>query len=197
MRDIAIKDWPGLDPEIAEKLGKELYISSLKQFLYGSGRKADRKKLTESIGLTDAWIRAMRKEARRLLAALPEVKILGVLEGFFETGTEGYVWTVYEDGKQGYDGLHGIEAGDHLHATDEKGDVRFEGIIKPDFRKGWRRYPMNPKYGQPCALGLWIHWTQEGWEPDDWARLFMRPDLRVGKGPALRAVLTINPKTAR
>lgn len=190
MRDIDIKDWPGLDPKIAKKLDKKLYITKLKQFLGFSGRKSGLRERLKSIGLTDAKIRAMRKDAKRLLAALPEVKIVGVLEDYSENGTEGVVWAVKAHGKKSYyERLHRLEKGDHLLVTDETGAVRFDGIIEPNRKKGWEPYPLNPKHGQPSALGMWIHWTQEDWEPDDWARLFM-----CRKGPPLHAVLTINPK---
>lgn len=112
--------------------------------------------------------------------------IKGVLEDHFEGGTDGIIWAVYEDGKMGYDGLHIIHAGDYLTVYDEKGEVIFKGRIFPDHKAGWTKHPFNPKYGQPCALNHWIHWTQIGWQPDDWARLFLR-----GKGEKpLRAQLT-------
>lgn len=98
----------------------------------------------------------------------------GVLEEFFETGCEGLMWTVYEDGKEGYDGLNTLEPGDHLTVFGENDEVLFEGLIDPDFEIGYKPYPQNPQHGQPCALGFWIHWTQRGWQPDDWARLFVR-----------------------
>lgn len=197
MRDIRVMDWPGLDPKVAKALCERVFAPTLKRFLALCEHDLESlKALKAAAGLSDEDVEAMREDAKRLLDALPEVVVHGVLEDFFETGTEGVCWAVYEDGKQGYDGLHLLERGDHLRVTDETGAVRFEGFIEPDFGKGWTEYPRNPGYGQPCALGMWIHWTQAGWEPDDWAALFMRPHLADGalRGPPLRAVLTMNKK---
>lgn len=125
------------------------------------------------------------QQALKKFKSRKEKKYVGVLEPWFETGTEGIIWSVQEDGKDGYDGLNVIKAGDHLTVYDEKGKTYFKGKIYPDHKAGWRRYPKNSKCGQPCALGCWVHWTQIGWEPDDWARLFMG---RKGESP-LRAEL--------
>lgn len=61
-----------------------------------------------------------------------------------------------------------------LSINKEDGSIVFNGEIIPNYRAGWKPYPRNRKYGQPRALGYWIHWTQKGWKPDDWARLFIR-----------------------
>jgi hypothetical protein len=119
-------------------------------------------------------------------------KYAGVLEGWFETGTEGIVWALCEDGKSGYEAMQIIEKGNHLKVFDDNGKVVFEGEIDPDEKIGWQEYPLNPGHGQPCALGMWVHWTQRGWQPDDWARLFIR-----FKGEEyLRAELTKKDKTS-
>jgi hypothetical protein len=102
--------------------------------------------------------------------------IHGVLEDFFETGTEGVIWSVVSDDGRGYEALYTIEAGDHLTILDPLGHRLWAGIIRRDRKSGWRRYPLNPKCCQPCALGHWVHWTQRGFKPDDWARYFIRPE---------------------
>lgn len=119
------------------------------------------------------------------------VKYTGVINQFFKTGCEGLVWVLEKDGATGYDALVFMEAGDHLKIFGEDGSVVFYGIIDPDYQIGWTEYPMNPGHGQPSALGLWIHWTQKGWQPDDWANLFCHSILKAGN-PLLRAELTRN-----
>lgn len=107
----------------------------------------------------------------------------GELYGFFETGTEGVIWTLIKDDLKGYEALETIKEGDHLKVFNTDGSIAFDGTIKEDYEIGYRPYPLNPEYGQPCALGMWIHWTQSGWQPDDWAKLFFHQ-------PTLRAELT-------
>ncbi|MBI5421031.1 MAG: hypothetical protein HZA35_01825 [Parcubacteria group bacterium] len=109
----------------------------------------------------------------------------GTVRSFFETGCEGVMWVFIEDGKHGYAAIHDIEDGDMLSIYNEDGSVAFEGKIVSDWEIGYAEYPMNPGHGQPTALGYWIHWTQKGWTPDDWARLFIRED-----GKQLRARYT-------
>lgn len=112
----------------------------------------------------------------------------GILDPWIETGTEGAVWTVYEDGATGYEGMIVLHKGDQLTIFDaDNTTILFQGIIEPDRKIGYEPYPMNPEFGQPTALGYWIHWTQAGFKPDDWAQLFFRD-------PPLRAEVTQTPE---
>lgn len=108
----------------------------------------------------------------------------GTLDCFFETGTEGFLWMLKQGHEEKFHDLVFLKFGDHLTVYNEGNSVIFKGIIIPDLEAGWKEYPGNPGHGQPSALGLWIHWTQIGWQPDDWARLFIRD-----KKPPLRAKL--------
>lgn len=107
-------------------------------------------------------------------------KLKGKLYGWFETGCEGIWWSFTEDNKKGYDGLHPLEQGDYIKVFDQNNNIVFDGFIDRDHKIGWKEYPLNPSNGQPFALGYWIHWTQKGWQPDDWARLFM-PSGNLGE----------------
>jgi len=99
--------------------------------------------------------------------------LTGVLYAYAETGSEGFHWSVHEDGKEGYEGLHILRDGDELTVFNDDESVLWQGVIDFEYRTGWRHYPLNPRLGQQCALGLWVHGNQEGWEIDKWAKLFI------------------------
>ena len=68
-------------------------------------------------------------------------KYTGTLDPFFETGTEGVIWSLIQDGKSGYDALIDIEKGDHLKIYGLDDAVAFDGVIKPDYKAGRTEYP--------------------------------------------------------
>lgn len=107
--------------------------------------------------------------------AAPEV-LDGKADTWFETGSEGVYWVVRTN--EPYKNLlyHEYEMlnnGDKVTIYDDNGVVYFDGIIEQDTETGYQPYPMNPQWGQQCAAGMWVHWIQSGFEPDDWGRLFL------------------------
>lgn len=124
-----------------------------------------------------------------------KTSIVGKLEGFFETGSEGVNWAIYEDGKKGYEGLHFIETGEHLKLWDPvTGRSVFDERICFDWKIGRRLltdfHPAAVKgVRQQCALGMWVNGIQTGWDPDEWAKLFFRA---AGEN-VFRAELTLKP----
>ena len=110
----------------------------------------------------------------------------GELMDFFETGTEGVIWSVQQTDVRGYAGLHTIKAGDALTVYNEDGSVRWEGVIEPDYEVGWTRFPQNPQHGQQVSCGRWVHWIQRGFTPDEWGDLFFRHGARL-RGRLVRA----------
>ncbi len=109
-------------------------------------------------------------------------RIEGVLYDFSETGTEGLLWSLVDADSSSYESLHVIAPGDHLTISDQLGNRIWAGTIRADKKSGRRRYPRNPKLGQPAALGYWIQWTQKGFKPDDWALFFVRPEYDRCRG---------------
>src|SRR6185436_20243920 len=98
-----------------------------------------------------------------------ENKIIGQLDPFFETGTEGVIWCIYDDSKTGYDGLNPLHDGDHLFIYNkDKTLVLWSGKIDFDWKTRLRPYPMNPQYSQQEVLGYWVHGLQKDLDPDQW-----------------------------
>ncbi len=130
-------------------------------------------------------------------------KYTGVLDGWFETGSEGTYWVLdTQNPKADFYGLIFIEPGDHLKVFNEDGSVAFEGEIIPDFKTGWKQYPGNPdpKMGQQAVFSCdwYVHWIQKGWKPDDWAKLFIWHFFEQGRGvPQHRAELIKKAKKDR
>ena len=123
---------------------------------------------------------------------LPAVSVTGprfegLLIDYFETGTEGLVWAIEDDQSFEPDALHIIEEGDRLTVRDQLGKRLWTGVVRCDRKAGWRPHPANPAYGQPSALGYWIHWTQQGFEPDAWARFFVRPPYDRFRGVLVKS----------
>lgn len=102
--------------------------------------------------------------------------IKGKLDPFFETGTEGIIWSVYEDGKTGYDGLNCLKDGDFLRIfdIDNPSKVIWEGIIDLEWERNYRNYPRNPEYGQQEIGGFWVRGIQSTVTPEQWAQWFFK-----------------------
>jgi hypothetical protein len=112
--------------------------------------------------------------------------IKGKLEPFFETGTEGIIWSVYEDGREGYDGLNCLADGDYLTVFDpaDPTKVIWEGTIDFEWERNYRQYPMNPQYGQQEVGGFWVHGLQSDVTPAEWGHWFFKAyPAEMIKGP--------------
>jgi hypothetical protein len=102
--------------------------------------------------------------------------IIGKLDPFSETGTEGVIWSLHENGKEGYDGLHCLGEGDHLTVYDpvDNTKVVWQGNIDLEYERNYRPFPMNPEYGQQEVGGMWVHGIQRTVTPEDWGTWFYK-----------------------
>lgn len=107
-----------------------------------------------------------------LHAATNNTPIKGTLEAFFETGTEGVIWSLFEDGKEGYEGLHCLNDGDLLVVCGKNGKEVWRGAVALEWKRRHRPYPLNPQYGQQQIFGMWVRGFQVGITPTKWARMF-------------------------
>lgn len=94
--------------------------------------------------------------------------VIGRLEPFFETGTEGVIWSLHDMSLPGYDGLWPLYSGDHLQVVD---GVPWKGVIDLEYTRNRQASPYGGNGGQ-VANGLWVHGFQSDMEPDEWATMF-------------------------
>ena len=99
-------------------------------------------------------------------------KVEGKLFALQQHGTNEYLWTVCENIYGGGQRLHILEEGDHLTVFRSDEAVRFAGYIKKDTETAKIPRPHHPELPRQFALGCWVYWIQEGWNPDEWALLF-------------------------
>lgn len=99
--------------------------------------------------------------------------IKGKGETFFETGTEGIIWSLLEPDKQGYEGLHCLRNGHYLKVfeIDNQAQVVWEGVVDLEYER--QKIKSNySDYEQQAILGYWVRGFQKDLEPKVWANFF-------------------------
>ena len=105
---------------------------------------------------------------------MPEVTLSGKLEAFFETGTEGVLWSFIPNGREGYENLHVLQNGDRLtvFADAACAITKWQGNVDLEYERNWQNFPLNPQYGQQAVEGCWVHGLERTLPPETWARMF-------------------------
>lgn len=109
--------------------------------------------------------------------------ISGRLEPFFETGTEGVIWSVNDPSMPGYDGLWPLYNGDHLRIIGVHDETVWAGTIEFEYERNWQRFPYNPSHGQQAVNDFWVHGLERTLAPETWAAYFFeqyRAELTLG-----------------
>jgi hypothetical protein len=104
------------------------------------------------------------------------IKVTGRGEAYFETGTEGVLWAVYDPNEKGYNGLYILKDGDELNIYDKNApdNILWSGIIKLEYET--YKQVLNKKYNtqQQSVCGFWVHGLQEGVDGTTWGEYFLK-----------------------
>lgn len=83
------------------------------------------------------------------------------------------IWSFEEVPFKGYEGLHPLKNGDKITIFAKDNSILWDGVIDLEYETGYQPYPMNPQYGQQCALGYWVRGNQRGMAIEVWAKMFL------------------------
>lgn len=110
----------------------------------------------------------------------------GKLEAFSEQGTEGTVWSFYEDGKTGYDGLHCLEKGDVLRVFNDaaRKEPLWQGVIDFEYDSNKQKRAMIGEVQWLDNVGT-VHGVQKGVDGKVWGDMFVaeKPAILIPKRP--------------
>ncbi|WP_435641864.1 hypothetical protein [Micavibrio aeruginosavorus] len=91
--------------------------------------------------------------------------LFGALNAFCETGTEGFIWSVHEYGRPGYDGLNCLDEGDKLtvYKNVRNGEIEWQGVLDFGPEKA-------EKLGWSEILRQTLHVPTKDWLQMSWDR---------------------------
>lgn len=100
----------------------------------------------------------------------------GTLVAFSETGTEGTIWCIQINGRNGAGGLHALRDGDVLRVFNDKARKKkvWEGTVALDYQKSRKPNPYIRTWVAQWVdqIGT-VHGLQKGVTPAIWAKMFL------------------------
>lgn len=105
----------------------------------------------------------------------------GKLYAFAETGTEGFMWMLRQDGEhwKPYEDLVNLEGGGFLTVYDKNNNIIWSGDIKCDYEKN--AVSCNSWSKQPQVFGYWCHWFHPDLDAETWAKWFFDENRAILK----------------
>ena len=99
--------------------------------------------------------------------------IEGTLMPYYETGMEGTLWSVHEDGKDGYDGLNPLQDGQLLTVFNDaaRTEVLWQGVIDLE-RDPQKQDELLRAQKYSTRLGPWGYGLPKNIHPYDWVNMF-------------------------
>ena len=96
-------------------------------------------------------------------------RLIGTLDAFAETGTEGIYWAFLDNAHTGYDSLNILADGDYLFVENGNGGIEWEGQIKLVYDTNLEPYPFNDRGDNwQRVLGCTVHGLQKNVDPLIW-----------------------------
>ena len=106
----------------------------------------------------------------------------GILEAYWEQGSEGLLWAVYdpahdtEEGKRQLSGLQLLENGDYLRVFNDKAGsaVLWEGTVNLDYQRNQIAHPFFKEVKSQRIEGDRVNGIPANVEPSTWLHMFLK-----------------------